>query len=192
MKFNEFDIHAFGHTITAAGIIYTDGEYDYSFYFPEEKRNISRLPREVEMTLEEWEALLKQTDEVSVLAARSSLFKAFIKKSQRQIDTNISWKVYSRDNYSCRYCGRTGIPLTVDHIDLWEDGGVSTEANLNTSCKPCNRNRGNMSYVDWLKCDKYTRVSSGLSTELKQANLDLVATLPELKKLRVNYQRGKR
>lgn len=189
MEFKDLDILDFGHKIMAAGIIYTDGTDDFALYFPNESpRQLSFYP--LFPTVEEWEKLLKQTDDVLVQKQNpSTLTKAFVKKSQRNIDQTICWIVYARDGYRCRYCNRTGLPLTVDHIDLWENGGITTEANLLTACKQCNRNRGNLPYSDWLTSPKYLKVAVNLSEEQKQKNLDVIKTLPDLEKLRVGYKR---
>lgn len=190
MQFKDLPLLDFGHKIMASGIIYTDGGLEYKLYFPNEESNVDC---EFYPTVEEWEALLKQTDDVMVQTNRKDpLVRAYIKKSQRNIDQTICWKVYARDHYTCRYCGRTGLPLTVDHIDLWEDGGITTEDNLNTSCKQCNRNRGNMKYEQWLHSAMYNVHNHHLPETIKQLNLNIVETLPELEKRRVNYQRAKR
>jgi len=184
MEFKDLNLLDFGHKIMASGIIYTDGETDYALYFPNEI--LARTVTELHPTIEEWEALLKQTDDVMVM---NSLTKAYVKKSQRNIEQSICWKVYGRDSYTCRYCNRTGIPLTVDHVDLWENGGATTEANLITACKQCNRDRGNMPYPEWLNSSKYAKHSAHLPDEIKQKNLEVVNSLPQLEQLRITHAR---
>ena len=46
--------------------------------------------------------------------------------------------IYSRDNFSCQYCGQKHIDLTLDHIYPKHLGGVTSWQNLVTSCKKCN------------------------------------------------------
>ena len=58
MQFKDLNLYDFGHKIMASGIIYTDGEYDYCLYFPNERLQTAEV---LFPTLEEWEALLKQT-----------------------------------------------------------------------------------------------------------------------------------
>ena len=60
----------------------------------------------------------------------TKLYKAVIRKCQRNIEQGVSWNVFRRDGYACRYCGNKEVPLTVDHLVLWEESGPSTEANL--------------------------------------------------------------
>ena len=133
------------------------------------------------MTLDEWQQFIRQTDimEASVLTEGpdGKVIKSIVRKSARQISQHVSWAVYRRDGYRCRYCGRDDVPLTVDHLVLWEEGGPSTEANLVASCKRCNKTRGNTQYTDWLNHPYYQRVSKNLTATVRQDNLDLVATL---------------
>ena len=138
------------------------------------------------MDLPDWETFLRQTDllETEMLSkckVSGNLFKAIVRKSQRQIDQSVSWKVYRRDNYSCRYCGNNQIPLTVDHLVLWENGGPSTENNLVSSCKKCNRTRGNLEYVSWLSHEYYHKVSQKLTEEGRKINNQLIETLDKIK-----------
>ncbi len=138
-------------------------------------------PKVLEMTHEEWKQFIRQTDimETEVLAQASDgkLAKTILRKSARQVDQGVSWTVYKRDNYTCRYCGLDGIPMTVDHLVLWEDGGPSIEENLLTSCRKCNKLRGSEEYELWLENADYNRFNK-LSDEVLQANVDLIKTLP--------------
>jgi hypothetical protein len=179
MKLADLDLLQFGNTIQMAGAIYQGADRSYVLMFPEDQNN---LPIEVlELTREEWDQVLRQTDllEVEVLtnASDGTLAKAIVRKSTRQIEQAVSWKVYQRDHYSCRYCGITGVPLTVDHLVLWEQQGPSIPDNLVACCRKCNKIRGNMQYADWLQSKRYLNVSRKLSPEVRAANEALVATL---------------
>lgn len=50
--------------------------------------------------------------------------------------------IYSRDNFTCIYCGRSsiedGIKLRLDHIFPRKEGGNDRAINLVTSCVQCN------------------------------------------------------
>tara|TARA_B100000315_G_scaffold257791_1_gene307808 strand:- start:13291 stop:13851 length:561 start_codon:yes stop_codon:yes gene_type:complete len=58
--------------------------------------------------------------------------------------------IFKRDHHLCQYCGRKGIPMTIDHIIPREKGGKDTWQNLVTSCHQCNRKKGNKTLTD---CD---------------------------------------
>ncbi|MER3603691.1 MAG: HNH endonuclease [Thermus sp.] len=51
-------------------------------------------------------------------------------------------EVFTRDHYTCQYCGRQGGELTVDHILPKSRGGRSTWENLVTACRACNLKKG--------------------------------------------------
>jgi 5-methylcytosine-specific restriction endonuclease McrA len=48
-----------------------------------------------------------------------------------------------RDNFQCQYCGKTDLPLTIDHIIPRSRGGEHTWENLITACPRCNSKKGN-------------------------------------------------
>lgn len=58
-------------------------------------------------------------------------------KSQR-------FRIFSRDNFTCRYCGRQSdvVPLHVDHVIPVCRGGTNDDENLITSCQDCNLGKG--------------------------------------------------
>jgi len=98
--------------------------------------------------------------------------KVIVRKSTRNISQEVSWRVFRRDKCKCRYCGNDKVPLTVDHLVLWEEGGPSIEDNLTAACKKCNKTRGNMQYADWLNSSYYRKVSQhGLNEMERQKNI---------------------
>lgn len=62
-------------------------------------------------------------------------------------DSNLSprtrFEVFKRDNFTCRYCGRTtpAVVLEVDHIVPRCEGGSNDPLNLTTACWECNRGK---------------------------------------------------
>ena len=179
---NDLNILDIGNTIQISGLIMSSGNTDYLCYLPEENRSDNLI--DLGMGISEWEKFFQQTDyletEVLTKAKDGKLTKIILRKSQRQVDAGISWRVFERDNYTCRYCGITGVPLTVDHIVLWEAGGPTLEANLVTACRKCNKLRGNMEYNDWLKSPEYLKRSEGVTDAIKKANVKLIETLPNI------------
>lgn len=207
MKLNDLDLNKFGNTVQLVGGVWAgDGEM-YLCLFPEEHGDVLSEDGKgaafhpgkdgsswtgddglsvnvLNMDPGEWERFLRQTDimEVEILAkARDgSLVKAVARKSSRQIEQNVSWRVFKRDGYACRYCGKDDVPLTVDHLVRWEEAGPSTEANLLSSCRKCNRTRGDMPYEVWLKSGYYGQVSAGLTPAVREANVAVAATLDSI------------
>jgi 5-methylcytosine-specific restriction endonuclease McrA len=50
-------------------------------------------------------------------------------------------EVFSRDEYTCQYCGRQGKELTLDHVTPRKRGGEHTWENVVSACVPCNRRK---------------------------------------------------
>jgi 5-methylcytosine-specific restriction endonuclease McrA len=55
------------------------------------------------------------------------------------------YEVFSRDHYTCQYCGRQTKELTLDHVIPRRWGGVHTWENVVSACIPCNRRKGGRS-----------------------------------------------
>ena len=193
ISLGDINIHDIGTNIQIAGTVWSGKGISFITLFPgkdEDFSNLSVLP----MNLEEWKRFVHQTDvqEVEILRQEpQGIVKSIVRKTQRQISAYIQWAVFKRDHYTCRYCGRDGIPLTIDHIDLWEEGGVSIEANLLTTCRSCNKDRGNVLYEIWIISDLYKKKSRNLPQAIKDANLALVNELPNLRKNRVIHKHSR-
>jgi len=50
--------------------------------------------------------------------------------------------ILRRDGFKCAYCGRSDLPLTIDHIIPKSRGGEDTWLNLISACLPCNNKKG--------------------------------------------------
>ncbi len=50
--------------------------------------------------------------------------------------------ILRRDGFKCAYCGRSDIPLTIDHIIPKARGGDDTWENLVAACTICNNKKG--------------------------------------------------
>lgn len=191
MKLSDLRLLDFGHTIQLAGAIYVSGGAIYLMPFPDETKIIDELDDDpsqlqlVEMDQDSWVQLLRQTDlletEILQQAADKTLTKAIIRKSTRQIEQGVSWAVFHRDGYRCRYCGKgQGLPLTVDHLVTWESGGPSTVENLVSACRKCNKIRGELPYEKWLQHSFYLNVKQNLSETEQLANTILLTTLDKI------------
>lgn len=169
----------FGNKITIKGIFFGD-DSDTSF--------IALLPQEhvVEMegsiitpTINEWHDIFEQQD-YNYVEGQLNGERVILRKSQRNVDGKISWKVFKRDGYKCRYCGIDHVPLTVDHIITWETGGATHVDNLVTSCRKCNRVRGNTPYDQWVKSKYYQEKMQFLDDDVIHQNATLVSRLETL------------
>jgi len=205
MQFDDLDLLSIGNTVQLTGAIYSGDGWTLLCMFPDshmivypgdgqmvcsqDKQNADKaidvVVDTLNMTLEEWEHFLRQTDlmetEVLIKAGEGASFvKAILRKSSRQISQQVSWAVYRRDGYACRYCGNDKTPLTVDHLILWKDGGPSVEVNLVSCCRKCNRKRGDTPYGEWLDSPYYKQVSQKLSEDGRLVNRGVIYTLQTL------------
>ena len=187
MDFKDFDILRIGNSLEIKGVIYGNAVEDIIIMLPGQK--MPEMMKAIEPTLEQWNAIIRQSDllEVEVISGDPNK-KVILRKSTRQIDLNVSWSVFRRDGYKCRYCGNNHVPLTIDHIVLWENGGPTIEQNLITSCKKCNNTRGSMPYNDWLNSPEYLKVSEQLTEDEKLKNEVYANRIPEIEAnhMRVN------
>ncbi|GHO59007.1 hypothetical protein KSB_74820 [Ktedonobacter robiniae] len=51
----------------------------------------------------------------------------------------------------CAYCGKSNLPLQIDHILPRAKGGTNRLSNLTLACEPCNQAKGNRDLEDFLK-----------------------------------------
>jgi hypothetical protein len=188
LTFKDVDIVKILDELGMIGVIYGGGNQESSLavMFPgEDFEGLDVL----QMSLEEWQQFLTQSDvqmtEINAKAADGSIVKAMYRKSQRQIDTKVQWRVWKRDGYKCCYCGNADIPLTVDHLVLWEEGGPSTEENLLSACRKCNKVRGRTPYGDWLRHPYYVQVSQALTQVERNRNADVLGTLGNIRRVYV-------
>lgn len=67
-----------------------------------------------------------------------------IENKRENIAKQLRWKIYARDNFSCRYCGRKppDAVLHIDHVKAVMRGGTNEEENLVTACQDCNLSKG--------------------------------------------------
>jgi len=182
----------FGNGINLSGAVFSDHDRTIILMFPDNEVDYITIP---DVSLEDWKRILRQTDllETEVLINdNGGIKKAILRKSGRQIDGRISWKVFKRDGYACRYCGNDDVPLTVDHLVLWEEGGPSIEENLVSACGKCNKKRGNMQYGDWLASQEYISRSANLDPYIIMMNSNLLETLDGIPRKLHIQSRGKK
>lgn len=185
VQLKDLDLYAFGNTLQMSGVIFSGDGASYLCFFPASKDELPHAS--LEMDTDDWKTVMSQLDvmetEVLTQAADGSPTKIVLRKSQRAIDMACTWRVYKRDGYACRYCGNNDTPLTVDHLVTWESGGPSTEENLLTADRRCNKTRGNLPYEQWLQHPYYKKVSMNLTPQQRKANEDLVAALTRIPRL---------
>ena len=71
-------------------------------------------------------------------------------EGRKSISKKIRFEVFKRDKFTCQYCGRSApdVILEVDHVIPVSKGGGNDIMNLITSCRECNRGKGNKELSD--------------------------------------------
>jgi 5-methylcytosine-specific restriction endonuclease McrA len=59
-------------------------------------------------------------------------------------------EIFEEYNYHCVYCGRSDLPLTIDHIKPLSKGGAHDISNATAACKPCNSKKRNKTLLRFL------------------------------------------
>lgn len=71
-----------------------------------------------------------------------------VRKTGRAVPPRLRFRVFQRDNFTCRACGRSpathSISLEADHITAYSNGGETIFENLQTLCMDCNRGKSNL------------------------------------------------
>lgn len=184
-----------GNLYQISGLIFSGQGKSFITLLPHKQDDIFEPISLLPLTLQQMQDFNRQLDllEVEMFARDSSggLIKSIVRKTERQIDSVLQWACFERDSYKCRYCGRTGIPLSVDHIIFYEEMGPTIMDNLLTSCKSCNRDQGRVQYVDWIKSPVYLDKSKNLPESTKNANLAIALDIPRLEGLKVQNIRSR-
>lgn len=196
----DLNIYDVGVNIHMVGAVYQNKDHTYLCMLPDDK--IEGELVELEMDVSDWETFVRQSDllevEVFQKASNGKLAKVVVRKSARQVNLNVSWECFRRDNYACRYCGRKDAPLTADHLVTFDEGGPWTRENILTACKKCNKKRGNMPFANWLVSSIYIEAAAGerggpgISEEISRANAKIATTLDKIPRMKHKPTRGKK
>lgn len=57
--------------------------------------------------------------------------------------------IFSRDGYTCQYCGAYAVNLQCDHVIPISRGGSNDPENLVTACQRCNQSKHNKTPDEW-------------------------------------------
>jgi len=84
-----------------------------------------------------WEAR-EFTVEVTTYLQNNPIVFTQRSPQHKPISKTLKKAVIERDKCTCRYCGKSEIVLTLDHLTPYIQGGESTLENLVVACKSCN------------------------------------------------------
>jgi Homing endonuclease associated repeat/HNH endonuclease len=101
--------------------------------------------------INESESLVAPIATINEPSAAISLPIRKVKRSAREINLRLRFRILNNNRFTCVACGRSpathaGLVLHVDHIVPWSRGGETEAANLQTLCEPCNLGKSNVSF----------------------------------------------
>jgi len=74
-----------------------------------------------------------------------------------------------RDGRHCMYCGKTGIPLQVEHVIPRSRGGSNRPSNLVMACEDCNTKKAARPVEEFAKPEVLARIKKQLKAPLRDA-----------------------
>ena len=88
---------------------------------------------------------------------------------------------------ACAYCGKSGIPLQIEHIQARANGGTNRISNLCLACEKCNTAKGTRDINDFLKKKPQVlkRVLAQVKVPLKDASVVNATRFALLERLKV-------
>jgi len=179
LKFEQLNLHQIGNELEIVGVVYGTDRRNIVIMLPDE--GLISPVEVMNPTLDEWQQIVRQSD-LKETEGMIKDQKIILRKSTRQIETKIMWEVFRRDDFTCRYCNADQVPMTVDHVVLWEEMGPSVPINLITSCKKCNNARSNMEYEEWLGSPYYLSKVPKIPVGVLAANARVTADIPHIKR----------
>ncbi|MEI7482861.1 MAG: HNH endonuclease [Elusimicrobiota bacterium] len=129
----------FGSWIKAVHTFCDDRNSDSALIPPPilELPSVPRIPSEPE----------KKEPPVVIPSAESATL-IIAHKTGRSVPIRLRWRVFARDNFTCKGCGRSPgkhtVVLEADHIIAWTNGGETIFENLQTLCGDCNKGKSDL------------------------------------------------
>ncbi len=106
------------------------------------------------------------------------------------------FRVLKRDNFRCRYCGKSAPEalLEIDHIRPLSNGGTDDDSNLGASCVECNRGKHANPLVglrhkrtiarDAHEVSSYEKYSNALSIRFHESTVTLIKARADMEGMR--------
>lgn len=124
-----------------------------SYYLP--KKIIGWQDAIVSLVLGKSEAVINYSETVSSPSVSMQLPAVIREKRNTARNKKVvkfsRGNVYTRDNYTCQYCGHkfAAKDLTYDHLIPRSRGGRTEFTNIVTCCRACNTAKGNKTCDEW-------------------------------------------
>jgi len=117
------DLKTLGHPVSADTVVRRFGSWKKALIATAERADRERIP---------------SSDELPELPDASGIME---RPRRQSLSVRKRYFVLKRDQYRCRLCKATGVPLEVDHVVPAARGGSDALDNLQALCVPCNRGK---------------------------------------------------
>jgi len=102
-----------------------------------------------------WNILKRKLVEVGALSVRGGWLRLGSMRGARPgLSADVKAVAAARLGHQCAYCGSTEGPFEHDHIIARSKGGSDAPNNIILTCKACNRDKRDMSLVDWVRASR--------------------------------------
>jgi hypothetical protein len=104
---------------------------------------------DIKENVEEENSIKNYMEENINYSEKNIVIKNNLRKTPRNINLKLRFKVLLRDNFKCCSCGASPaknpiVELHIDHIIPWSKGGETVINNLQTLCSKCNLGKSNI------------------------------------------------
>lgn len=106
----------------------------------------------------EWSEAIRMSDDPQVFVRDAEgNTKIMLSKMRGAISGQVQQKIWVRDRLMCLFCGRKmgDVGLTVDHFVPLELEGANDETNYLSSCRACNRRKGDTHPLEFCMAEGY-------------------------------------
>lgn len=102
-----------------------------------------------------WNALKRKLIEAGALTVRNGALRlGSLQGARTALSAEVKAIAVARLGHQCAYCGTAEGPFEHDHIIARAKGGSNAPNNIILVCKPCNRDKRDMSLVDWVRASR--------------------------------------
>jgi hypothetical protein len=142
-------VYQIGNVLKLSGLVFSGMGEAYHFVLPSSGNFNIHVAHNPDERL--WAEILKRSDDPIYLKGGK---KPWLRKAERVVSGFVQQQVWARDNHCCAYCGKSmgDVLMTIDHFIPLEMGGANDTTNYISSCKSCNKDKGDMDPREW--CQK--------------------------------------
>jgi hypothetical protein len=147
-----------GNVLSISGLL-LEGMGTHVLVLTPGANDMKDFPHVIRPTVDEWCELLRISDDPVIYErGPNNTIKAIHRKVERAVGGAVQQQVWVRDGFQCMYCfkpmGQPGVVLSIDHWIPIEMGGDEDMSNYLSSCRQCNKLKGNRDPKEFCEKEK--------------------------------------